>query len=476
MSDLFISYSRDDREFVKQLYAAAKEREKEAWVDWQDIEIGEKFWDEIKKGIDGANSFVFVITPTSIEKAAEKEQYCQREIDYAVNQGKRIIPLVWRDKFLKDERVEHRLKNNIPTHRSLIEINWLEFSENNFSQCFDKLLMTASKDFTYVEIHTKLTIAAQKWEESNRKDKDTLSRGRELAKFTKCLKNYKYEKEIQPRKNSDPILTSKQKEFILASQKHEKARKYLLFLWLFIPFSIFIPTEYGFRESLVMSNRDRLKSTDKQTQREAVINLVSGCYAQWFSLFLGDYIRERLFGNCRSLENTNLSNADLRGINFAGAYMRWVNLDNANASGSNFSGAFLGDSNMRNMSMVNGNFERAILNRVNLKGSNLDSGNFRRADLSGGLFIHATMTNSNFDGVNFVASNLTAAQFNNSDFSNASLGGVEMGCEKNLDESNPYSECTNLSGIRWNENTVFQNIQGFKKAVNAPRALDNLFK
>ncbi|HIC02504.1 TPA: TIR domain-containing protein [Candidatus Poribacteria bacterium] len=37
MSDIFISYSRRDIDFVRHLFDQLQERDHESWVDWQDI-------------------------------------------------------------------------------------------------------------------------------------------------------------------------------------------------------------------------------------------------------------------------------------------------------------------------------------------------------------------------------------------------------------------------------------------------------
>jgi hypothetical protein len=66
MTEVFISYSRDDKAFVRQLFDALEKRGHEAWVDWEDIEYAEDWWQKICAGIEAADNFVFVMTPTSI--------------------------------------------------------------------------------------------------------------------------------------------------------------------------------------------------------------------------------------------------------------------------------------------------------------------------------------------------------------------------------------------------------------------------
>ena len=226
MSDLFISYSRDDRAFVERLHAEVKASGRDAWLDKFDIEKGEKFWREIEQGIDGANAFVFVISLTSIKKAAGAEEYCRREIEYAVRQGKRIIPIVWRDRFQPSEQVENWLDKEIPAHRELIERNWLEICDRDFESCFSELINTAEKDLDYVKLHTKLLENAHDWIREGRKDGD-LIRGESLSKAEAWLKlgeeKLKIQREDRGRNYRDPEPTEDHRNFINQSRSAENA-------------------------------------------------------------------------------------------------------------------------------------------------------------------------------------------------------------------------------------------------------------
>jgi hypothetical protein len=64
-SDVFISYSRKDREFVKRLEAELQSRGREAWVDWEGIRPAEEFMQamtslrELRPARDGKNRLAF---------------------------------------------------------------------------------------------------------------------------------------------------------------------------------------------------------------------------------------------------------------------------------------------------------------------------------------------------------------------------------------------------------------------------------
>src|SRR5690348_2104855 len=74
-TDIFISYSRKDKAFVQQLAAALYAAKRAVWVDWNDILPSEDFLQSIYAGIDAADTFVFVLSPDSINS-----EVCFKEV------------------------------------------------------------------------------------------------------------------------------------------------------------------------------------------------------------------------------------------------------------------------------------------------------------------------------------------------------------------------------------------------------------
>jgi hypothetical protein len=89
MADVFISYSRKNKDFVLKLHEALNKFGRTDWVDWEDIPPAAPWGEEIKSAIVSSDSFVFVISKDS---AASAE--CHLEIEHAVKQNKRLIPIV----------------------------------------------------------------------------------------------------------------------------------------------------------------------------------------------------------------------------------------------------------------------------------------------------------------------------------------------------------------------------------------------
>jgi hypothetical protein len=163
MSDVFISYSRKDKGFVERLHTALQAQGRETWVDWDAIEWTEDWWSAIERGIEGTNTFVFVISPDSIES-----KHCRDEIDHAVKHNKRLVPVVYRE-------VEAAL-----VHNALGKLNWLFFRDADpFEVTFAELIAAIETDLKCVQAHTRLEVKAIEWETKQR-DTGFLLRGEGL--------------------------------------------------------------------------------------------------------------------------------------------------------------------------------------------------------------------------------------------------------------------------------------------------------
>ncbi len=89
---ILISYSRKDRDAVRQLYAELEALGFKLWRDLHDIPGGEPFWEEIKQGIDGCETVVLCMSPDALASP-----YVQQEWHYARQQGRRVLPVVVAD-------------------------------------------------------------------------------------------------------------------------------------------------------------------------------------------------------------------------------------------------------------------------------------------------------------------------------------------------------------------------------------------
>src|SRR6266508_1293574 len=92
MASLFISYSRKDIEVARRLTDAFKGQGLDFWIDWEGIPPTVDWWREIERGIEGADIFLFLLSPDSA-----RSKVCKQEIEHAAKNGKRLIPVVVMD-------------------------------------------------------------------------------------------------------------------------------------------------------------------------------------------------------------------------------------------------------------------------------------------------------------------------------------------------------------------------------------------
>ena len=175
MTDVFISYSRKDKNFVSTLYAAFERSQKNIWVDWKDIPHTSDWWAEIENGIESADTFVFVISPDSIAS-----EVCAKEITHAVFHNKRLFPIVRRD-------ATNFQVGNV-AHEKIKQHNWLMFrEEDDFEKSFKMLTETISLDLEHLHSHTRLLVKAIEWDKG--RSDSLFLRGDDLASAERWLRD-----------------------------------------------------------------------------------------------------------------------------------------------------------------------------------------------------------------------------------------------------------------------------------------------
>src|SRR5215212_1905552 len=203
MADVFISYAREDQDFVRKLQDALEEHNRKTWIDWKDIPLTAKWKEEVFSAIEQADSFAAVISPDFIVSKP-----CQEELDHAAHDHKRMVPLWHRD--VADEEVPSELASH--------QYVYLRKSDN-FEDSFERLLEALDTDMEWVHFHTRLLSGAKEWDKEGQ-DPSFLLRGKTLEEA---------ERWQAEEADKEPKLTSLQKEYILASrQAHTYLQRRLL--------------------------------------------------------------------------------------------------------------------------------------------------------------------------------------------------------------------------------------------------------
>jgi WD40 repeat protein/flagellar biosynthesis GTPase FlhF len=151
-STVFLSYAREDKEFMRVLKAALEERGVETRGDWE-LTTGEDYAMRLREFNLGAHALVFVITPDSIRSEA-----CRNELALAVEHKKQILPV---------SRREHGDDNLLDS--ALRAPQWTFLREgDDFERGIGELVKAINTDFALMDIHGRLLVAADNWDRNRR--------------------------------------------------------------------------------------------------------------------------------------------------------------------------------------------------------------------------------------------------------------------------------------------------------------------
>lgn len=154
MTHVFISYADVDRPTMENIARSLMREALTIWTNKTDIKAGTQFKKEIEKGIEGADSIVYLIS----EKALES-QYCQQEIQYALSLNKRIIPVLVKPTDLDKIASE------------ILSVQFIDLSqaenEPEYHQGIDRLVAQLQEDTVYFDRHKVLLVKALKWRQQN---------------------------------------------------------------------------------------------------------------------------------------------------------------------------------------------------------------------------------------------------------------------------------------------------------------------
>ncbi|MEB3231699.1 MAG: TIR domain-containing protein [Leptolyngbyaceae bacterium] len=199
--DVFISYSRADSGFARRLNDQLQMQGKRTWFDQESIAAGTAdFQQEIYRGIESADTFLFILSPRSIASP-----YCADEVEYAAKYNKRFVTLL------------HQPIDPTHLHPELAKVQWLDCSqqEDDFSSRFTTLLQILDMDSDYLHAHTRLLMGAIAWDEKGRKE-SLLLRGDELEDAEQWLSQAE---------GKNPQPTDLQRSYITSSRSIQDAQQ-----------------------------------------------------------------------------------------------------------------------------------------------------------------------------------------------------------------------------------------------------------
>lgn len=206
--DIFISYSRKDREFVKDLATALIDNSWRIWVDWENIPVATDWREEVHDGIRNAHTFLMVISPDSIIS-----EPCRWELRKAQEYQKRIIPIVCRDKYNRE----------LFRATGLASINYISCTRQPFEAALKTLLETLQTDLEDTKIYNRLLVRAHEWTERGRQE-GLLMTAPELGDIRRWHQKRSHYRRPDNKTTALPLLPL-QEEYINASRKHIQTRR-----------------------------------------------------------------------------------------------------------------------------------------------------------------------------------------------------------------------------------------------------------
>jgi|GEM_PF-6767967 len=266
---VFLSYSRKDGEFAKQLRAQLEELNLEVFLDENDIEGGRPWREEVRLAIERADAIVLLITP-DWKASAE----CQREVDCAVKNGKRMVPILYRPTEGIDSRV--------------VEFQFIPFvAAEPFKNWCQKIHRAASENLPWLRQHKLLQNQALRWSQVFR-NRSLLLRGRELRAAEEWL--------ILSKAIEQPPVTDLQRDFIKTCKRDHRLRSLIFAGLLVILLVAGASAFWQRREKLLFADREREQRSLNhvaEAYRILYIDPVAALHSAWIAHELRPSVQTR---------------------------------------------------------------------------------------------------------------------------------------------------------------------------------------
>ncbi|PWB77634.1 MAG: hypothetical protein C3F07_01765, partial [Anaerolineales bacterium] len=200
MAKLFVSYSRKDSATARKLIGAFSEMGHDVWVDWEDIPPASDWLEQIFRGIEQVDAFLFLVSPDSV-----KSEVCGVEIGRAALNNKRIIPVAIREISPKD------------ANDTIRKLNWIFIrNDDEYETGLAKVKDAIELDFEWVEAHSRLQVRALEWHRE--KEPSLLLRGTDLRRARTTL---------AASTDKEPEPTPLQMTYVKHSEQSERRRRTL---------------------------------------------------------------------------------------------------------------------------------------------------------------------------------------------------------------------------------------------------------
>jgi WD40 repeat protein len=199
VSEIFLSYSRRDADFVRRIFDGLQQVGRSAWVDWAGIPPSAEWMKEIHAAIEAAEAVVAVVSPHFVRSTV-----CLQEVLHAAANNKRIVPIVRED-------VDLAL---VP--KPVADRQWIYFrDQDDFERAFALLQTALDSNLDWIKRHTRLLTRAIEWQTRNY-DHAYALHGSDLRQS---------EHDLLLADKMEPPLTSLQIQYIVQSRRNTNRRR-----------------------------------------------------------------------------------------------------------------------------------------------------------------------------------------------------------------------------------------------------------
>ncbi|MFF5494466.1 toll/interleukin-1 receptor domain-containing protein [Streptomyces aquilus] len=150
---VFLSYARADGAIARPYVEALKGAGQDVWVDWEGIKPSREWREELAKAIRSSDALVVLISPASLSSP-----YCWDECRQALEQGKRVLPVV------VDATIDAPAAMASADWRELTEFQLLSMrGPEEFETAVRETVAFVGDEYAWVAQHTRLGEQAHAW-------------------------------------------------------------------------------------------------------------------------------------------------------------------------------------------------------------------------------------------------------------------------------------------------------------------------
>lgn len=172
MSDVFVSYAREDSDVVARIAQALRSSGKSVWIDEEGIESADRWRKALEEAIDAADAVVVVLSHHWVESGP-----CRDELAHAAEAHKRLVPVVVEDAPRADMGAALG-----PVPEELAELDWVFLGPNDdLDAAADEVVRAVDLDLDLLRLHSAVLMRARAWEAAGRRPSPLL-RGEELRR------------------------------------------------------------------------------------------------------------------------------------------------------------------------------------------------------------------------------------------------------------------------------------------------------